>query len=219
MSAASFLFRDREDAAKALAEKLIALQPVGPVVLGIPRGGVPIARIVADALRAPLSVYVSRKIGAPSNPEFGIGAITEDGNYLLDSTSLNWVQASQRSVEAALQSEGSKCAEYVSRFRHNQPLPSLEGKTAILCDDGLATGVTMLAAVAGLKERRAEAIVAAAPVASSVAVRQLNDAGAVVVVCASPSHFQAVALFYERFDQLTDGQVTACLDRPVLYNT
>lgn len=215
----NYLFRDRVDAATKLAVPLAELILEKPFVLGIPRGGAPIGRIVADALAAEFNVYISRKIGAPGNPEFGIGAVTEDGTYLLDSASIEWIGATPDVIEASLQAERQRCVEYVCKFRNGTPLPGFDGKTIIICDDGLATGITMLASVAALKKHYPAKIIAATPVASSQAVNALRDEGALVVACSIPSDFRAVAMFYERFDQLTDDDVIQTLKRPVLYNS
>jgi predicted phosphoribosyltransferase len=213
------LFRDRADAAAKLAALLAEQRLENPFVLGIPRGGAPIGRAVADALSAPFSVYISRKIGAPGNPEFGIGAVAEDGSYLLDSASVEWTSAKPDVIEQALLSERLRCDDYVRKFRAGKPLAAIIGKVVIICDDGLATGITMLAAVAAIKKCHPDKIIAAAPVASVQAARSLKDEGAIVVACSIPSDFHAVAQFYECFDQLTDEDVIQSLDRPVLYNS
>lgn len=210
------LFRDREDAANKLAARLLESKLENPVVLGIPRGGMPIGAVVAKALGAPFSVFVSRKIGAPGNPEFGIGAVAEDGSYLLDDESVAWTGASRASLEASIEAERARCRAYVERYRNGQPLPALEGRTAVLCDDGLATGITMLAAVAAVQKLGAAAVVAAAPVASRQAVARLRGAGAQPVAYDTPHDFGAVAQFYERFEQLSDDDVARFLRSSVL---
>ncbi len=215
----SYMFKDREDAATKLAVLVAELKLENAVVLGIPRGGAPIGRIVADALEVELNVYISRKIGAPGNPEFGIGAIAEDGSYLLDSSSVEWSGAQPGVVEEALRSEKLRCDDYVRKFRAGKPLPVIQGKDIVLCDDGLATGITMLAAVVAIKKRDPARIIAVAPVASSQAVNALRDEGAIVVVYSIPADFRAVAMFYERFKQLGDDDVIQSLNRPVLYNS
>jgi len=214
-----YLFKDRADAAAKLASILIELKIEKPLVLGIPRGGVPIGRIIADALHAPMTVYVSRKIAGPSNPEFGIGAITEDGTYLLDSASVGWTNINHDAVEAILQAERRNCAASVIKYREGRPLPTIEGRMILLCDDGLATGMTMLAAVVALTKCNPAKIVVAVPVASRQAVQTLSDEGATVAACSIPADFKSVSRFYEFFDQLNDEDVIQSLHGLVLYNS
>jgi len=214
-----FLFKDRQDAGAKLASRLVEAGLERPVVLGIPRGGVPIGIIVASALSAPFSLFVCRKIGAPGNPEYGIGAVAEDGTHLLDSASVEQVGASARHLEDSLRRVQEQCAEYVRKYRGGEPLPHVEGKTVVLCDDGLATGITMLAAVAAVKKMNPTAVVVAAPVASLQAVRTLQNAGAVTVACCVPENFGAVAQFYARFDQLSDTDIARFLRGGVLFKS
>jgi len=214
-----FVFKDREDAAQRLAECLSNEALESPYILGIPRGGVPIGRLAADLLGAPFGIFVARKIGAPGNQEFGIGAVAEDGSYLIDSSAARWVGATTKDIETSLEAERRKCEEYVRKYRGGMGLPELKGCTAILCDDGLATGITMRAAVMAVKKMNPLCVVAAAPVASEHAVESLRDAGAIAVVCTVPSGFGAVAQFYEKFEQLSDEDVASYLKRSVLYKT
>lgn len=211
MEVKNALFRDRLDAGDKLATRLEKSQYVDPIILAIPRGGVPIGRVIADRLSSPLSVFVSRKIRAPSMPEFGVGAITEEGTYLLDYTSIELVGAEMASIEAIIERESKRCRQYVSLYRHGDPLPDLSERTVILTDDGLATGITMLAAVEAVRLRRPQMVIVAVPVASAQAVKALTDRGVQVYVIAEPVDFRAVGQFYVHFDQLTDQQVLDCL--------
>jgi len=204
------IFEDRADAGRALArEPAIRALGADTLVLGLPRGGVLVAAEVAEALRAPLDLLVVRKIGAPGNPEYAIGAVDRDGETVGDPA--RFAAADYVDDEVAAQR-----AEIVRREQVYRPrrLPlEVAGCTVLLVDDGIATGLTALAAVGWLRRRQAARVIVAAPVAGADAVRALQLAGAEVVVLDTPRDFHAVGQAYRRFDQTTDTEVLEALAR------
>lgn len=161
------IFRDRPDAARLLAEKLEAYrdQP-GVLVLGLPRGGVPMARIVADALSAPVDILLVRKLGVPSQPELAFGAIAEGGVQVLDPAAIEQCRVHPRDVEHTIAREQKEIARRAILFRGAHRPPNVQGRDVIVVDDGLATGSTMLAAVRALRIQKPHRIVVAVPVGS-----------------------------------------------------
>ena len=206
-------YRDRIDAGRRLAEPLQAVLTRGALIFGIPRGGIPVGLEAAQTLAPAFDVFVSRKLGAPAHPEFGIGAIAEGGGYVLDRQAVESLRITPEQIDEMLEREGRRIASYVRTFRGDRPPPSVAGLEVAVIDDGLATGVTMQAAVASLRGMGAARIVAAAPVASAQAVRALEAVADAVVVPAVPAEFFAVGQFYARFEQLSDEEVVAMLRR------
>jgi putative phosphoribosyl transferase len=210
------LFADRGVAGARLAERLRALPWSDPVVLGLARGGVPVARRVADALHAPLDVAVARKIGAPGRREFGVGAVTADGPARYDVRSL----AALRLVPADLRADGEReqheARRRLVRYRQGRPPVPVTGREVVLVDDGLATGVTARAALEHLRRDGPRRLVFAAPVcARDSAAALLRDGDADTVVCvARPARLGAVALWYRDFRQVDDDEVLAALSEP-----
>ena len=170
-------FRDRADAGRRLAALLGDLAGEGTVVLGVPRGGVPVAAEVARALGAPLDVAVVRKIGAPIQPELAIGAVAEGGVALVDRGAAARVGVSPAELERLVAARRAEVEARVRALRGDAPPPDLRGATVVIVDDGLATGLSDLAAVASARERGAARVVVAAPVGSEQAVAMLADRG------------------------------------------
>ncbi len=200
--------RDRADAGERLAKVLAQEPPPQPLVLAVPRGGVPIAAIVAQHLNCPWDVVVVRKLALPWNPEAGFGAVAVDGTTVLNPEFL------QRALLASAELERikSQALDEVGRrdraYRAGRPFPALTGYSVILTDDGLASGYTMLAAVEFAKKSRPREVVVASPVASGAAVRLLQPAvDRLVVLHVSHRWNFAVASFYRDFAQLTDEEV------------
>jgi putative phosphoribosyl transferase len=183
-----------------------------PVVLGIPRGGVVVAAEVARIIGAPLDVLVAHKIGAPGNPEFAIGAVTADGTTLVAS----WARRETGLADPALADlaarEVDAAVDREARLRGGRPALPLSGVTAILVDDGLATGATVHAAVLAARGRGAARVVVAAPVAAREAVELLRPVADAVVVVAIPDRFTAVGRWYVAFAQVEDDTVRRLLD-------
>jgi putative phosphoribosyl transferase len=182
--------------------------PAGdPVVLALPRGGVPVAIGVADALGAPLDLVIVRKVGLPGQPEVGAGAVTEDGVVLLDTALLLRVRLTVDDMEPFVLAEQAELARRVEFYRRGDVPVPLAGRTAVVVDDGLARGVTALAAVRAVRARQASAVVLAVPVASREGVRRVARECDVVVCPAVLDRFGAVGRYYRDFAQLSDEEV------------
>lgn len=206
------IFRDRAEAGKKLAEALSGLRGAGVVVLGIPRGGVVVADQVAAALDAPLDVVVTKKIEAPGEPEYALGAVTQDGEIIMDEESAESLGASPEYLAEQVRLKKEEVKERLERLRGNSPYPQLEGKVVVVVDDGIATGSSVAAAVMSVKKRKPKEIVVAVPVAPSDAVQSLAEGGTKVVCLQTPGPFLAIGEFYERFDQVEDLEVKRLLD-------
>jgi putative phosphoribosyl transferase len=204
-------FVDRNDAGRQLAAELMELANEQPVVVALPRGGVPIAVEVARALAAPLDILAVRKLGAPGNPELGVGAVAEDGTGVLDPQSAGLAGMTQAMLDATVAQESRELRRRVERYRDGRaPIP-VSGRTVIVVDDGLATGLTDLAAVRALRKRGARRIVVAAPVGSSQAVSMLAHEADRVVCLMVPQRFFGVSMWYRDFTPVSDAQVLALL--------
>ncbi len=207
-------FTDRSAAGYALATRLREYQgQADVVVLALPRGGVPVAFEVAHALRAPLDVLIVRKIGAPGQPEFALGAIASGGVFVLnDEVPVSW--ADSPDVAATVEAERRELARREQAYRSGRSALSLSGKRALLVDDGAATGSSMLAAVRAAKQLGATEVVVALPVASGAAAEKLSREADRVVCLSTPASFMAVGQWYEDFPQTSDAEVRALLQAP-----
>ena len=206
-------FRDRSEAGLALARDLAGLAGEQPVVVALPRGGVPVAFEVANALSAPLEVFAVRKLGAPSNPEYGVGAVAEDGTAVLDRQAAVAVGMSSQMLGAVVEREVAELRRRVDRYRAGRPMLSLAGRTVVLVDDGIATGVTDLAAVRAVRKLSPRRIVLAVPVAAPESLRHLAAEADEVVCPHIPRDFGGVGRWYADFSQVTDEQVLDLLAR------
>ena len=205
------MFEDRQDAGRQLAELLTAVRDERPVVVAIPRGGVPVAAEIARALGAELEILMVRKLGAPTNPEFAVGAIAEDGITLIDSATVRQLGIPQGELERILLRERSELDRRIARFRGDRPAADVRGRTVILVDDGLATGLSDLAAVHALRARGAGRIVVAVPVASHEAIAALREVADEVVCHTIPRELMGVGRWYRNFDQVSDDAVRAIM--------
>jgi putative phosphoribosyl transferase len=207
-------FSDRAEAGAELATHLLRYRGRrNVVVLGLPRGGVPVAAKVADALDAPLDVFVVRKLGMPGHPEFAIGAIASGGVRVLSEDVLHWYQIPDSAVEAVTRAELVELDRRERAYREGRPPLDLRGAVAILVDDGLATGSTMQAAVQSARARQSAEVVVAVPVASPEACEQLRGTANDVICARTPEPFSAVGLWYRDFSQTTDEEVRDLLGR------
>lgn len=204
-------FRDRVDAGRRLGALLAQRPPARPVVIGLPRGGVPVARAVADALGAPLDVIVARKLGVPGHEELGLGAIAEGGVVVFNDDVLRTCGATSADVDAAIARESAVLRDRVERIRAVHPMVSLTGHTAIVVDDGVATGITARAACRVARARGADAVWLATPVAPTDWRHRLAGAADEYLAVEEAADFGAVGWFYDDFPQVSDAEVLACL--------
>ncbi|WP_442576800.1 phosphoribosyltransferase [Microbacterium sp. F51-2R] len=204
-------FRDRTEAGRLLAARLSPFAAEHPVVLGLPRGGVPVAFEVAAALSAPLDVIVVRKLGVPDQPELAMGAIGENGVRVVDDHILRITGVQPREVDRVEQRERAELERRVARYRGDRARVSLQGRVVILVDDGIATGSTARAACRVARALGASRIVLAAPVGPpDVAQRVADDADEVICV-SQPEDFSAVGSAYQEFAQTSDEEVEQLL--------
>jgi len=207
-------FTDREDAGRQLAHALRNYSNRDDViVLGLPRGGLPVAFEVALALHAPLDVFVVRKLGVPGHEEMAAGAIATGGVRVLNRDVVTSLNIDQSSLDRVEESERHELQRRESLYRDNRPMPDLSGKVVILVDDGLATGATMRAAVKALKQHYPAKIVVAVPTASRESCDEFHAMDEVddVICLLTPREFRAVGMWYHRFDQTSDDEVRQLL--------
>jgi putative phosphoribosyl transferase len=207
-------FRDRAEAGRNLADEVARLDLDEPVVLALPRGGVPVGAQVAARLRAPFDVFVTRKIGAPHQREFGIGAVAEGGTVVADHDALAALGLSAAGFERLAEEERAELDRRVRRYRGDRPMVEVAGRDVVLVDDGLATGVTAEAALRALRGRGPRSLVLAVPVGAPDTVRRLATVADEVVCVHAPAQFSAVGLWYDVFDQTSDEEVVALLEAP-----
>ena len=205
-------FRDRHEAGVALAGLLQGFARRNDVVvLGLPRGGVPVAYEVATALHLPLDVFSVRKLGVPGHPELAMGAIASGGVQVLNEEVLDWYRPSADTVDAVARVEMRELDRREHAYRQGRPLALVEGRTVILVDDGLATGSTMRAAVQAVRQLRAGRVVVAAPVGAADTCAALRRVADDVVCVLTPDHFVAVGAWYVDFSETTDDEVRLLL--------
>lgn len=206
------IYRDRADAGRRLAGMLERLRDEPRLlVLGLPRGGVPVAAEVARALGAPLDVFLVRKLGFPGQEELAMGAIASGGVRVLNPEVIAQGRVSEQELAAATERESAELARRERAYRDDRPPVDPRGRTVVLVDDGLATGTTMRAALEALRAAGAARIVVAVPVASGDACRALAPLADEVVCAATPEPFYAVGAWYDDFSQTTDDEVRALL--------
>jgi putative phosphoribosyl transferase len=205
------VFADRRDGGRRLAERLLALAPERPVVVALPRGGVPVGFEVARALAAPLDVLVVRKLGAPRNPELGVGAIAEGGAAAFDVAAAVSAGMAQPSIDATMAREREELRRRVERYRVGRARVALRGRTTIVVDDGLATGLSALAAVRALRADDVARIVVAVPVGARESVAMLAAEADEVVCHTIPRQLLAVGRWYTDFSPVSDEEVMSLL--------
>lgn len=208
------LFDDRVDAGRQLADALRGLAPRAPlVVLALPRGGVPVAFEVARALHAPLGVLTVRKLGVPGHEELAFGAVASGGLRYLDDDIIARVGVSPDTVEAVTARERIELDRRDRVYHAGHPFPEVAGSSVAIVDDGVATGSTMLAAIAAVREKQPAEVIAAAPVMSVEAAELLARAADACVAVAEPDPFMGVGLWYRDFSQTQDDEVLALLEQ------
>ncbi|GAA3923728.1 phosphoribosyltransferase [Actinomadura viridis] len=211
-------YTDRAEAGRVLAERLVPLRLEGAVVLALPRGGVPVGYEIARRLSTPdrpvpLEVLVTRKIGYPPQPELGVGAVAEGGEPVFDHGLLARLSLEESDLAATVTAERAELERRVRAYRGDRPLPALGGRPAIVVDDGLATGGTARAALRAVRRLGPSRLVLAVPVGAAETVTALWDEADEVVAPAVPWSFRAVGQWYVHFEQLSDADVIAWLDR------
>jgi putative phosphoribosyl transferase len=205
------VFADRRDGGRRLAERLLALAPERPVVVALPRGGVPVGFEVARALAAPLDVLVVRKLGSPHNPELGVGAIAESGATAFDVAAAVSARMAQPSLDATIAREREELRRRVEHYREGRARVALRGRTTIVVDDGLATGLSALAAVRALRADDVARIVVAVPVGARESVAMLAVEADEVVCHTIPRQLLAVGRWYTDFSPVSDEEVMSLL--------
>jgi predicted phosphoribosyltransferase len=207
------IFHNRTSAGRALARRLrpYANRP-DVLVLALPRGGVPVAYEVARALGAPLDVFLVRKLGVPGQEELAMGAIATGGVRVLNDEVVTALQIPDEVIGSVAEEEWRELERRERAYRDDRPLPQVRGRTVILIDDGLATGTTMRAAVAALRQQGPARIVVAVPVAAASSCEDLGELVDEVVCLQTPEPFYAVGSWYEDFTQTTDDEVHALLE-------
>jgi predicted phosphoribosyltransferase len=208
------MYRDRIDAGEKLAAALTGIveEDDRPLILGIPRGGVPVAAVVADELGGDLDVLVAHKLGAPGNPEFAIGAVAEDGSTFVDDRVIAFHGISPDYVRRETANQLAEVQRRARLLRSDRPPLPVAGRVCVVVDDGVATGATLEASLRLVEKLGASRVIAAVPVGPSDTIGRLGGAADVVVCPLQPRHFVAVGGWYEHFDQVPDKDVVRLLD-------
>jgi putative phosphoribosyl transferase len=204
-------FADRSDAGRQLAEQLTPLAGERPVIIALPRGGVPVGVEVAAALKAPLDILAVRKLGAPGNPELAVGAVAEDGTGVFDQRSAELLGMTRSMFDATLERESHELRRRVERYREGRPRRSLRGRAVIIVDDGLATGLTVLAAVRAARQAGARHVVVGVPVGAASSLAMLAEEADEVVCVKIPPRLLGVGMWYSDFEPVSDEEVLALL--------
>jgi len=212
-------YRDRADAGRRLAPHMARALSTDeslverPLLLGVPRGGVVVAAAMADVMPADLDVVIARKIGAPTNPELAIGAVGETGEPTLDRDLISRLGVSEEYLTATVAVERLEMQRRVVVYRGNSPRPSITGRIAVIVDDGIATGATLLATIETVRKEQPALLGCAVPVGAPGSVDRIADHVDVMVCPLQPRGFRAVGEWYETFAQTTDAEVVATLRR------
>jgi len=205
-------FRDRVDAGRQLAERLFDDQDPNPLVLALPRGGVPVAREIAERLNAPLDVLLVRKLGVPGHPELAMGAIAAGGVKVLSADLIAELGIPPHLIEQVASAERAELDRRAAVFRHGRPPIEVQGRTVIVVDDGFATGSTMEAAVQALRQMSPRQVVVAVPVGARETCERIARIADRVICLYTPPYFQAVGEWYDDFSQTTDDDVVRQLE-------
>lgn len=201
------MFRDREEAAFALAEKLAKYKDTPRVVLAVPKGGVPIGYIVANELNLPMELVLSKKIGHPLNKEYAIGAVSLIGSFVVphEDVTQSYIDRETEKIRLYL-------TEMQNKFMSNRQPVSLAGKTVIVIDDGIATGNTLLATIRILRKNQPQKLIVAVPVASKSAVEKLKAQVDELISLITPEYFEGVGAYYEDFGDVSEDEVKRCIE-------
>ena len=206
------MFSDRLEAGRLLAAALARLALKDPLVLALPRGGVPVAAMVAKALQAPLDILIVRKIGAPGHAELAVGAVAEgDSSTVIDSQTAHLSGATGLYIEREARLQREELERRRSLYRAGRPALSVAGRTVVVVDDGIATGTTMRAALQALRQLKPATLVLAVPVAAAESLASLRPLVDTVVCLSEPAYFSCVGAHYQQFPQVSDEEVLAWL--------
>jgi len=206
------MFDDRADAGRQLADLIESHDVEADIVLAIPRGGLPVGRAVADALAVPLDIVAARKLGAPGNPEFAIGAVASDGTIFLNDEYIDQLGVDESYVDDAIERERAAAQEKVDRYRGERPPLDLHDKTVVVVDDGVATGATTIACLRQIRAAGAARVVLAVPVGPPDTIERLGAEADEVLCVETPPSFMAVGQFYASFTQVSDDEAMRYLD-------
>lgn len=206
-------FEDRRDAGRQLAARLLSLADERPLVLGLPRGGIPVAAEVAAGLGAPLEFLAVRKLGAPHNPEYGIGAIAEGGTKVFDHEALALLEIDGGALARIVERETAELQRRVEAYRGDCEPVSPRDRIVVVVDDGVATGVTDTAALREVRRHRPRRLILAVPVSPPDSLARLRDEADEVVCLVAPPRLQGVGQWYSDFGQVSDAEVIAALAR------
>ena len=206
------VFADRRHAGRLLAAQLQRFAADRPVVVALPRGGVPVGFEIARALGAPLEILAVRKLGAPANPEFGVGVIAEDGTVVLDRVTASRVGLTSSVLDETVAREARELRRRVARYRGDRPALDVRDRTVIVADDGLATGVTDVAAVRALRGLLAARVIVAVPVGVRASLARVGEEADEVVCHTVPAELRGVGFWYEDFTPVSDEQVLELLN-------
>lgn len=208
------IFSNREEAGKILGAK-VKEKGYGKdsLVLGIPRGGVVVAKEVAKILKCELDIIIPRKLRSPFNPELAFGAISDDESLVIDESLVSLLNISQEFIEQEKKTQLEEIKRRRKKYNMDKLLPDMKGKTVILVDDGIATGATMKAGVISVKKKKPEKIIVAIPVASPQSVEELKEITDEVICLYAPAYFAAVGQFYTEFSQTSDDEVIEILKK------
>jgi putative phosphoribosyl transferase len=215
LKGSKLIFRDRKEAGQQLANSLEKYRDKNPFILGIPRGGVVVAYQVAKALKAQLDVIVARKLGAPPQPEFAIGAIAPNGIRVLNAESVHYFGLSEQDIESLVTRQQREMERRIQLYRSGREDLNVKDRIVIVIDDGLATGLTAIAAVRSVKKSGAKQIILAVPVCAADTFCNMQQEADEVICLSVPEYFDAVGRFYQDFPQTTDDEVIALLKKSI----
>ncbi len=209
----SFFFENRAEAGRQLGQTLARLQLTRPLILALPRGGVVVGDEVAKILHAPMDVVIARKIGAPGNPEFGIGSISEDEKPHFQSESLKYFKLENGLKDFMVLEEKGELRRRIEKYRKGKPLGDMSGRTIVVVDDGLATGVTAEAAASYLRTLNPARLILAVPVGPTEISTKLKNSFDQIVCLKSLENLQSVGMWYREFEQVEDSEVLEVLQK------
>ncbi len=205
-------FKDREDAGRQLAERLLPYRDENPIVLALPRGGGPVGYEIARALKAPLDVFIARKLGAPGRRELGIGAVAQGGVRVLNKDTIRALGIPEEYIEQVAAEETAEIERRLRLLRGDRPEPEVRGRTVILVDDGIATGVTAWAAIRALRRRAPRRLVLAVPVCAPQTAEAIRPEVDDLVCLKAPYNLMAIGFWYRDFEQVSDEEVIELLE-------